>query len=62
MVWAGSWFRQAEGDVHGGVEVQKLQRDQALVVIHGQHGVELALRCVPENRVWHGGTGENGHS
>ena len=35
VIRTSSWFRQAEGDIHRGIEVEELERDQALIVIHG---------------------------
>lgn len=60
MVRAGAGFRQAEGDVHGVVEVQQLERDEPLVMVHCNDGVEVAAGGVAENRVGHGGAGEGG--
>jgi len=58
VVRTGACFRQAEGDVNGVVEIQQLERDKPLVVIHGEHGIVVAKRGIPENGVWHGGAGE----
>ena len=62
MVWAGARFGEAEGDVHGGVEVEQFERDEALVVIHGDDGVEMALCGVAENGIGDGGAGECGEA
>lgn len=58
VVRAGAGLGQAEGDIHGGVEVEQLERNEALVVIHGEHGIELALGGVTENGIRHGGSAE----
>ena len=43
--------RQAEGDVHGGLEFEGLHRREALVVVEGDDGVEVAAQLAPENGV-----------
>lgn len=43
MVRAGSWKWQAQRDIHPFIEGMELERDQALVMIHAQDAVELAL-------------------
>ncbi len=60
MIRARAGFRQAEGDIHRLVEIEKLERDQALVMIHCQHRVEFAAGGITENRVGNVGSGEGG--
>lgn len=43
MVRAGPWKWKAQRDIHPFIEGMKLKRDQALVMIHAQNAVELAL-------------------
>lgn len=59
MVRAGARFRQAEGDVHGVVEIEEFERDESLVVIHGDDGVEVTAGGVAEHGIGHGGAGED---
>ena len=58
VVRAGAGFRQAQGDVYGVVEIEQFERDEALVVIHRDDGIEVAERRIPENRIGHSWTGE----
>ena len=51
MVGRGTDDRQAGREVDTAVEGQRLEGDQALVVIHGQHGVETALHVDAEESV-----------
>lgn len=62
MVRADAGLGQAEGDVDGGVEVEELERDEALIVIHGEDCVVVALGGIAENRIGHGGTSEGGEA
>ena len=48
---AGPDDRQAERDVHGAVEADRLDGDVPLVVVHGDHGVELAAEGAGEQGV-----------
>ena len=62
MVRAGAGFWQAEGDVHGVVEIEQFERDEPLIVIHGDDGIEVAAGGIAEDGVGHGGAGEDGGS
>src|SRR4051812_22461398 len=48
---AGADDRQAERDVDRSVETDRLERDMALIVVHRDHGVELAGHGAHEQRV-----------
>ena len=41
VIWRGAGLWQAEGDIDRFIEIQELQRDEALIVIHGEDGVIL---------------------
>jgi hypothetical protein len=43
--------RQADRDVDGGAERQQLDRDEPLVVVAGNHRIELAAYGAHEDRV-----------
>ena len=60
MIGAGSGFGEAEGDVDGAVEIEEFEGDEALVMIHGEDGVEISEGGFAENGVRDGGTGEAG--
>ncbi len=45
VVWRGAHERQSECDVHAAVEGEGLERDQGLVVIHGEDGI-IAAPCL----------------
>ena len=62
MVRRSPRLRQAEGDVHRLVEIQQLERDQSLVVVHRQHRIEFPLRRIAENRIRHIRAGEGGEA
>jgi len=53
MIWAGADDRQAERDIHRVVEVEKFERDEALVVVHREHRVVVAPRGVAKDCVWY---------
>lgn len=58
VVGADAQPRQADGDVHGGVEIEEFQRNEGLVVVGGQHGVVEVFRRVPVDAVGHAGAGK----
>ena len=58
VVHARANGRNTEGDVHAFLEGDGLDRDQALVVVHGDHDVRLALDGPAKHRV--GGQGPHG--
>lgn len=62
VVRAGAGFWQAEGDVYGVVEIEQFERDEPLIVIHGDHCVELAACGIAEDGIGHAGAGEDGGS
>ena len=49
--------RQTDTEVDGMFATQELQRDVSLVMVHGDHAVELALAGAHEQRVGRPGTG-----
>eukprot|EP00825_Cyclidium_porcatum_P024628 TRINITY_DN27010_c0_g1_i1.p2 TRINITY_DN27010_c0_g1~~TRINITY_DN27010_c0_g1_i1.p2 ORF type:complete len:246 (-),score=5.17 TRINITY_DN27010_c0_g1_i1:175-912(-) len=51
VIRAGTDDRQADGHVHAFVEREQLDRDQSLVVIHGQDGIKLAVQGTQEDGV-----------
>src|SRR6266571_7321939 len=51
VVDAGAHEREPQRHVDALVEARQLDRDVALVVVHGDHEVELAARRPPEERV-----------
>ena len=51
MIGRGAEERQAQRDVHAAVEIQRLDRDQRLVVVHADRGVVPAARGGVEHRV-----------
>ena len=59
MVGGGPDDRQAERDVDRILEVERLDRDQRLVVIHAQRRIVIGARAVVEHRV---GRVRPGHS
>ena len=44
----GRTDRQTHCDIHTGPERNEFQRDQSLVMIHGDHAVEDPARSFPE--------------
>src|SRR3546814_2194215 len=52
MVGRGADERQAEGNVATLVEIQRLDRDQRLVVIHADRGVVAGARRGMEHGIW----------
>ena len=62
VIRRGPGLRQAEGDVHRLVEVEELERDQTLIVIHRQNRIEFPLRHIAENGIRHVGAGEGGEA
>ncbi len=58
MVGAGAHDGQAGGVVHPMAEAQGLEGGQALVVVHGQHTIEMAVGAAAEEAV--GGVGPHG--
>ena len=51
VVGAGAGKGKAEGDIHAGVEGQQFERDEALVVIHAEHAVELSAGGAMKNSI-----------
>lgn len=51
MVRAGANDRQAECDIYGVVEVEKLERDEALVVVHREHRIVAATCGIAKDRI-----------
>jgi hypothetical protein len=39
---------QTDGDVHAGLEPENFDRSMALIVVHGDHQVEVAALCAIE--------------
>ena len=60
VVGAGAGEREAEGDVHAGVEGVELEGDETLVVIHAEDAVEVAFDGAEEDGVGREGAGEVG--
>ena len=58
MIGAGARKGETERDIHAFMEGVQLERDQSLIVIHAEHGVEFALDRAMENRVGREGAGE----
>ena len=55
MVRRGPDYRQPCGKIDSGIERQRLERYQPLIVIHCQHGIELILHVDAEKtirRIW----------
>src|SRR5205085_1777874 len=52
VIGTGARKRQTERYVHAVVECVQLQRDQTLVVIHAEYGIELTVDCAMENGIW----------
>ncbi len=51
MVDRGSHDRKTQGDVHRGAERDHLDRDEPLIVVAGDDGIELTPDCSTEHRV-----------
>lgn len=62
VVGTDARFRQTEGHVHGSLEVEQLEGDEALVVIHGEDGMVVTLGGVTKNGVGHGRAAEGSES
>ena len=60
MVRAGADDWQAERDIHRVVEIEKLERDEALVVVHCEYRVVSAACGIAKNRVGYTGAFEPG--
>lgn len=60
MVWAGADDRQTECDIHRVIEVEKLERDKALVVVHREHRIMAAACRIAKDRVGYAGAFEMG--
>jgi hypothetical protein len=44
--------RQADSDINATFKTEVLEWNEALVVVLGDHDVEMALTCTQEHRVW----------
>ena len=52
--------RQTQGHIHAIVKCVQFQRDQSLIVIHAENGIEFTFNRAMENCVGRKGTGEGG--
>src|SRR6266850_1081620 len=59
VIGTGARKRQAEGDVHAGMKVVKLQRNQALIVIQTERGVQFLVNEMEEESIRRDGPLEN---
>lgn len=59
MIRAGAGLWQTQGHVDRIIEIQQLERNEPLIVIHGDDRVEMSARGIAENGVRHGRTTEN---
>lgn len=59
VIGTGPGFGQPERDVDRRLEIQQFERNQSLVVIHGDHGIEVPAGRVAEHRVGNRRAGEN---
>ena len=60
MVRAGADDWQTECDIYRVVEVEKFERNEALVVVHREHRVVTASRGIAKDRVGYAGAFERG--
>lgn len=60
MVRAGAYDGKAERDIDRIVEVEKFERDQALVVIHRNNRIESSACSIAKDGIGHAGTGKLG--
>src|ERR1700724_1347864 len=51
--------RQPERHIHAAVKGVEFQRNQTLIVIHAEHGVEFAFGGAMENGIWRKGTDDS---
>ena len=51
MIGTRARKRQAKRHIHAFVKCVKFQRDQSLIVIHAEHGIEFTFHCAMKNCV-----------